>query len=79
MSVLFEGLAEHVELIELDEDVASVWETMLNGQGEDLVQRIGQFQMTHESVRELLNRPHPELIDQAFATIIRNRVQRGGI
>jgi len=79
MSVLFEDLTERVELVELDEDVAAVWETMLNGQGGQLIERIAKFKVSKESVRDLLDRPHPGQLDQAFATIIRNRVQRGGI
>jgi DNA adenine methylase len=63
----------------LDESVAAVWKTMLNGQGNELIRRIGEFEVSKESVREVLDGPTPELIDQAFATIIRNRVQRGGI
>jgi len=76
---LFDGLAQQLVLVELDENVAAVWQTILNGQGKKLADRIGKFQVSHESVRTVLNRPHKSLLDRAFATLLRNRVQRGGI
>jgi len=66
-------------LIELDENVAAVWQAILNGQGEELINKIGEFQVSHQSVRAVLDRPRESLLERAFATILRNRVQRGGI
>jgi len=79
LSMLFDGLADQLILVELDENVAAVWKTMLSGQAKRLTARIGQFQVSHESVRAVLDRPQKSLLDRAFATILRNRVQRGGI
>lgn len=79
LSMLFDGLVEHLVLVELDEDVAAVWEAMLNGEAGELAARIGDFQVTHDSVTKVLARPPKSVLDQAFATIVRNRVQRGGI
>src|SRR4030042_415722 len=56
LSVLFEGLTDGVMLIELDEDVAAVWQTMLNGQADELIDRIGRFQISHEPARGATHR-----------------------
>jgi DNA adenine methylase len=79
LSALFDGLTDRLMLVELDENVAAVWETILNGQADELIDRIGRFQISHESVRGVLDHAHGNLGERAFATIVRNRVQRGGI
>lgn len=79
LSVLFEGLCERLILVELDDDVADVWETILQGDGERLIRMIGAFEITPEAVRNVLGRMHGDLCERAFATLLRNRVQRGGI
>ncbi len=79
LSVLFEGLAGRLTLVEKDEDVAAVWQTILDGRSTLLVEKILRFQVTPESVKTALNTPAESLIEQAFATILRNRVQHGGI
>lgn len=79
LSVLFEQLTERLTLVELDEDVASVWQVLLNGKGKALATKIATFEMTLPSVKAALGNPPQELLDRAFVTILRNRVQRGGI
>lgn len=79
LTAAFEGLTKKVFLIEKDPDVASVWRTILNGHGEWLAERITTFDVTFGSVKRELNRPPRNLRERAFATILRNRVQRGGI
>lgn len=75
----FESLARHVIFAELDERVAAVWQVVLNGQAEWLAQRILEFVVTVENVRQLLDREPRSLRERAFQTMLRNRVQRGGI
>jgi DNA adenine methylase len=79
LTVAFEKLADHVTLVELDEDIAAVWQTILGGDGEWLANRIAAFDLTRESVDTLLAQEEPELRERAFRTIVRNRVNRGGI
>jgi DNA adenine methylase len=79
LSVIFDGLANRLTLIEKDPDVASVWRVMLNGKGKALADRIMEFHLTPESARAVLAASPANLFDRAFATIVRNRVQRGGI
>lgn len=75
----FESLVRHVIFAELDENVAAVWLVVLNGQADWLAQRILDFEITVESVRPILDKQPKNLRDRAFQTILRNRVQRGGI
>lgn len=75
----FEGLSRKVTLVELDPDVAAVWRTILNRRGKWLAERIATFKMTTESVRKLLFSEQRTIQERALATILRNRVQRGGI
>jgi DNA adenine methylase len=75
----FEGLARHVVFVEKDPDVASVWRTILGGQAEWLANRIERFDLTEESVVAVLGKSPSGQRERAFATLLRNRVQRGGI
>jgi DNA adenine methylase len=75
----FEQLVERVVLVELDPDVASVWKVMLNGRSSALADRIASFTLTMDNVKAVLTKRHKSTLDRAFATILRNRVQHGGI
>lgn len=79
LTAAFESLAEHVTLVELDPDVAAVWEVVLNGHGLELADRIRAFGLTDQTARAILSADCRTAVDRAFATIVRNRVQRGGI
>jgi DNA adenine methylase len=79
LSALFDNMVDEIVLVELDEDVAAVWKTVLGPKGNQLVKEIAQFTMTEDSVRSLLSAKHNSIFDRAFATLVRNRVQRGGI
>jgi DNA adenine methylase len=79
LTAAFEGLARHVIFAELDESVAAVWRVVLNGHAEWLAKKILQFDLTLENVTAVLQREPAELSEKAFQTIVRNRVQRGGI
>lgn len=74
-----EQLADHVILVESDPDVGAVWQAILGGHSEWLARRIAEFDLTRESAVEMLGREPTSLRERAFATILRNRVQRGGI
>lgn len=59
--------------------MASVWRAILHGYSEQLASRIASFELSTESVKKVLGSPANSLLDQAFATILKNRVNRGGI
>lgn len=79
LSVLFEGLTEHLALVELDDDVAAVWKTILSNKAKTLARRIASFKVTRQAVDHILGRQPTDVFERAFATVLRNRVQRGGI
>ena len=79
LSVAFELLANHVTFVEMDDDVAAVWETMLGGDAEWLAKTIANFDLTHENVQAILSETPTTTRERAFATILRNRVNHGGI
>lgn len=79
LTVAFERMAERVLMVELDGDVAAVWETIIAGDGQWLADEIVRFNMTHEAVRLVLSRTPQGSKERAFATILKNRVNRGGI
>ncbi len=79
LTAAFEGLAKHVTLVELDADVASVWQSVLGDDALALVRMIMDFRCTPEAVREALATPPTTPVGRAFLTLLRNRVQYGGI
>jgi DNA adenine methylase len=79
LTTAFERLARHVIFAELDAGVAAVWRVVLNGQAEWLAQAILHFNLTYENVIRVLNQEPGDLKELAFQTLLRNRVQRGGI
>ncbi|NOK59660.1 MAG: DNA adenine methylase [Chloroflexi bacterium AL-W] len=79
LTVAFERLAKQVTIVELDHQVAAVWHTIINGDGKLLAERIANFNFTPETVDETLKKPAGTLSDLAFQTILKNRVNRGGI
>jgi DNA adenine methylase len=74
-----ESLAERVVLCELDPHVAAVWETILSDDADWLADSILRFVLTRENVTRELGCPAASTRERAFQTILRNRVQRGGI
>lgn len=74
-----ENLADRVVMAELDSNVAAVWKVILSDRATDLIRRIRRFKLTRDSaIAELCKQPRSQT-DVAFQTILRNRVQRGGI
>ncbi len=79
LTVAFEKLARHVMLVELDEQVAAVWQTVLGEHGAWLANQIAVFKMTRSNVEKVLSEPGRSVREKAFQTILKNRVNRGGI
>ena len=82
LTVGAEDLADAVHLCELDSDVAAVWEAIFYGENADveyLTASIASFDVTHENVRAIIDSKPRALRKRAFRTIIKNRMQRGGI
>jgi DNA adenine methylase len=75
----FEDLAESIIMVELDEEIAAVWKTILSKDVEWLVARILDFEMSLESAIIEINKDARTPRELAFRTIIKNRTQHGGI
>ena len=75
-----EGLADHVTMVEIDENVAAVWQTILHEEHWAwFAQQIVSFDLTDENVEAYLARTDLTVKEQAFSTLLRNRINRGGI
>ncbi len=79
LTVAFEGLADHVTMVEIDSQVAAVWQAILGGDAEWLANRIIEFEPTRDSVQAELARTNLPVRERAFATILKNRTHHGGI
>lgn len=81
LSVAAEHLADTVLMVELDPEIAAVWETIIcdDGGGEWLAERIVSFELSRETAQATLANTPQTVREQAFQTILRNRVNRGGI
>ena len=79
LTAAFEKLAEQITMVELDEEIAAVWEVIFNGKNKWLADKIYSFELTHENIKAELDNPVKLLQDVAFCTILKNRVFHGGI
>ena len=77
-----EGWADHVRLVEIDDEVAAVWELTIQGRDsefEKFLRGISDFDFTTENARTLIEAKPRALYQRALRTIVKNRGQRGGI
>lgn len=79
LTAAFEHLADYVTMVEKDEEVAAVWEVILNGKNQWLADKIYSFDLTHDNVNAEFNKEEKQLHDIAFCTILKNRIFHGGI
>ena len=57
LTIAAEDLADHIMMVEIDEDVASVWQTILHGEDWTwLTRTIETFDLTYENVEAFLAR-----------------------
>jgi len=79
LTAAFESLADEVLLVELDERVAAVWRTLIDGNGKWLADAILKFELTPTTAQEILISRPKDTRELAFQTIVRNRTAHGGI
>ncbi|MEK6791208.1 MAG: DNA adenine methylase [Deltaproteobacteria bacterium] len=79
LTALFENIVEDVVMVELDEEIAAVWQSIVNGEAEWLANRILSFDLTRETVVNELNKTSAAQREKAFKTILKNRTLHGGI
>lgn len=81
LTVAFEQLADLIILVEYDDAVASVWQTLINsnyGQGQWLAEQMNSFVLTEASLQDALSRVETTLENVALQTILHNRTSHGG-
>lgn len=79
LTAAFEKLADHITMVEMDEEISAVWELILNGENKWLADKIFSFDLTHDNVKIEFDKPNKQLKDVAFCTILKNRIYHGGI
>jgi len=79
LTVAAENLAERVLLVELDQQIAAVWRTILGGEAVWLAEQIISFDLTHENASLVLSKSPGSMRELAFQTILKNRIAHGGI
>jgi len=79
LTALFEDVVDSVVMVELDEDIAAVWQAVVNGQSKWLAKRILGFELTRESVVDEISKESKSVRERAFQTILKNRTFHGGI
>ncbi|MFW5882841.1 MAG: DNA adenine methylase [Verrucomicrobiota bacterium] len=79
LTAVAENLVEAAHMVELDSEIAAVWETLIGGEGSWLASRIMNFEMTKENAIEALSANQESTRERAFKTIIKNRTFHGGI
>ena len=79
LTAAFEKLTDKVVLVELDDQIAAVWETILGGEAEWLSKRIVSFELSLESAKKEFTRKPSSRREVAFQTVLKNRTAHGGI
>ncbi|MFP4528914.1 MAG: DNA adenine methylase [Candidatus Kapaibacterium sp.] len=79
LTAAFENLASKVIMIELDTEVAAVWETIFSDNNQWLADQIIQLDLTIENAQQILNKEDKDIREIALATILKNRIFHGGI
>lgn len=79
LTTAFELLASRVILVELDDDVASVWQTILSTDSDWLARQIRDFRLDDKTATAVLESQPASTKERAFHTMLRNRVSHGGI
>lgn len=79
LTALFENLVEKAVMVELDDEIAAVWESVVHGEAEWIANQVLTFDLTKEAViRDLKKIPSTQR-EKAFQTILKNRTFHGGI
>lgn len=79
LTVAKQKLADRCLMVEIDDDVAAVWHTIIAGDAARLVSKIQTFKLSAASANEIISSNSNDVTDKAFKTILRNRISHGGI
>jgi DNA adenine methylase len=79
LTAAFENLADKIVMVEIDHEVAAVWEIIINGDHHWLADKIYSFDLSPENANAILQKENKTIKEQAFSTILKNRIFHGGI
>ncbi|NLE30616.1 MAG: DNA adenine methylase [Phycisphaerae bacterium] len=79
LTALFDELVSNVVMVEIDADIAAVWQSVVDGHAEWIAERILSFDLTKESVMAEITKKNVDERERAFQTILKNRTFHGGI
>lgn len=79
LTALFEKFVSRVIMAEIDEDIAAVWQSVVDGHAEWIAKKILSFELTKESVIDEISKTGVDVREKAFQTILKNRTFHGGI
>jgi len=79
LTAAFEQLADRIVMVELDRQVAAVWETILSDDTDWLAKKILTFDLTVDSAKAEFSKQSKSVRELAFQTILKNRTAHGGI
>lgn len=69
----------HVTMVELDDDMAAAWQTILSDDYQWLIRQISSFDVTAENINHIIKHANDGRKERGFSTIVRNRTNHGGI
>lgn len=79
LTAIFENLVKKAVMVELDDEIAAVWQSIVSGDTEWLANKVLTFSLTKDAVIQELKKSPRTLRDKAFQTILKNRTFHGGI
>ena len=69
----------HVTMVELDDDMAAAWQTILSDDCYWLIRQISSFDITSDNINNAIIHAVDGRKERGFSTILRNRTNHGGI
>ena len=79
LTAVCENWVDHALIVEIDPDVAAVWQVIESGEALTLADAILEFDLTYDHVQAELAKEASTTFDRAFKTILKNRTFHGGI
>lgn len=79
LTAVAEHYFDHVTMVELDDDMAAAWETILSDNCPWLIKQISDFSVTADNINSAIAHANDGTKERGFATIVRNRTNHGGI
>lgn len=79
LAAIFEKLVDSAILVELDDDIASVWQTVLGPNAVSFAETLLSFELTPQTLQKAMSSVPSCLEERALYTLLKNRTRYGGI